>query len=422
MTLQRRITLLLLVSLLALLVPLGAVTILEARQTALQTLQTSTFARLGYYRATTPGELTPLVATALELGGYGFLLDNKGSLTFTDTAERTLPSNVRTALETGKTHYQQHGSDVFAVLPLEEGVVGLALPVQAITNLTRRLVVLYSLSGAVLFLVIGLIGRWGLAALLSPLKRLSEDVRERSAQNLTMVTEPTSPELKPIARRLNELLSNVAEALSRSKHQEAAAKRFAAQASHELRTPLTALSNYLDILERHPYEHRALKGSRREAGRMRDLIEALLLLARLGGRAQAQPEAVNLSEFFTKYYPTLVFRYTHEDTILAEANLLQLVVENLVSNAGRYGRPPVGFGLEVTGQTAWLVCEDQGDGFSEEMLARGLEPFVHGEVGGTGLGLAIVRAVAEVHGGEVRLANAPHGGARVAVRFRLASG
>jgi nitrogen fixation/metabolism regulation signal transduction histidine kinase len=69
----------------------------------------------------------------------------------------------------------------------------------------------------------------------------------------------------------------------------------------------------------------------------------------------------------------------------------------------------------------WLFFEDAGDGFPDPLLRRAFEPFIHGDNRGTGLGLAIVRAVVAAHGGEVRLENAPAGGARVGMSYSSAS-
>jgi signal transduction histidine kinase len=65
-----------------------------------------------------------------------------------------------------------------------------------------------------------------------------------------------------------------------------------------------------------------------------------------------------------------------------------------------------------------LVVEDDGPGFSDEALRRGLDPFYTTKGGeGSGLGLAMVFDHASLAGGSVRLANRPGGGARVVLRL-----
>lgn len=62
-----------------------------------------------------------------------------------------------------------------------------------------------------------------------------------------------------------------------------------------------------------------------------------------------------------------------------------------------------------------LTFDDNGAGFSEGAKERAFEPFFTTRTSGTGLGLAIVRRVVEAHGGEVAVADAPGGGARIAI-------
>ena len=72
--------------------------------------------------------------------------------------------------------------------------------------------------------------------------------------------------------------------------------------------------------------------------------------------------------------------------------------------------------------------EDRGPGIPEERLADVQEPFVRGEAsrsadtGGAGLGLATARAVAEAHGGALRLANREGGGLRAEIRLPMREG
>jgi signal transduction histidine kinase len=67
-----------------------------------------------------------------------------------------------------------------------------------------------------------------------------------------------------------------------------------------------------------------------------------------------------------------------------------------------------------------LMVEDDGPGFSDEALKRGMDPFFTTKGGeGSGLGLAMVYDHASLSGGSVRLANRPEGGARVTLRLPL---
>lgn len=434
LTLRQRLTLLLLGALALLLAPLGIFTVREAQRASLRNLETSIFLRLGFYNAASSDGLDVRTLSGLvnEYGGFGYVSRGNG-LRFTDTASHTLPAAVEAALEDRSQYSELLGDRLYVVLPVQTGAVGLAVRADESTALTRRLVLAYSLAAGGLFVLVGLFGAQALGLVLAPLESLRREIGQRSAEHLEPLPLPEIPELKPTALQLNGLLQELSHALARLRAQEAAARRFAGQASHELRTPLTALGNYLEVAQRLPDEPRALAGALREMTRMRALLDALLLLARLEGRAQPVLETVHLPGFIAQRFPDVVWQTgapipARTQTLRAEPELLEVALGNLLSNAQRYGSPPFTLTLEQSGAYAWLIFDDSGEGFSAEMLGRGLEPFVHSQGKGTGLGLAIVRAVMDVHGGAVRLENRPAGtppkvvGARIRLGFSSPSG
>lgn len=62
-----------------------------------------------------------------------------------------------------------------------------------------------------------------------------------------------------------------------------------------------------------------------------------------------------------------------------------------------------------------VEVHDSGPGFSEEALRRVFEPFFTTKTKGTGLGMAIAHRIVQAHGGTIRVANDPAGGAVVAL-------
>ena len=100
---------------------------------------------------------------------------------------------------------------------------------------------------------------------------------------------------------------------------------------------------------------------------------------------------------------------------------LRQALDDLLDNATRYTAPggTVRVAGAVDGRAIRLSVDDDGPGFSDDVLSRAFEPFVgsddgdRADRGGSGLGLAIVRVIAEAHGGQARAENRPDGGARV---------
>jgi len=99
---------------------------------------------------------------------------------------------------------------------------------------------------------------------------------------------------------------------------------------------------------------------------------------------------------------------------------LDRIVSNLVTNALRYGRPPVVVRAERADRHFRLAVEDAGPGVPDEFVPSLFERFTRSRSGrdrvtGTGLGLAIARSYAAAHGGDLIYEPADPTGAR----FRL---
>ena len=94
---------------------------------------------------------------------------------------------------------------------------------------------------------------------------------------------------------------------------------------------------------------------------------------------------------------------------------MEQVLENLLANAVQHA--PRGTSVRLSadladrGQAVMYRVEDEGPGVAPADLERLFEPFFSRRQGGTGLGLPIVHRIVDAHGGVVRAANRPQGGA-----------
>jgi two-component system OmpR family sensor kinase len=93
-------------------------------------------------------------------------------------------------------------------------------------------------------------------------------------------------------------------------------------------------------------------------------------------------------------------------------------LDNLVTNALRYGDGTVELSVRDDGDLVELHVADAGHGFSEDIIDRAFERFGRGSEArssgsGSGLGLSIVEVVAQAHGGSAGARNRPEGGADV---------
>jgi len=214
--------------------------------------------------------------------------------------------------------------------------------------------------------------------------------------------------------------------------------------SHELRTPIsTVMGNGLLLLNRGDIldpEDRilAMRDLVAEARRLGRIVENLLIVTR-AEIAPPQREPLSLQHviedavraFHERNIDIPVVTHFHEDVPAAdaEATLIVLVLDNLLSNADKYS--PDGSEIEVSlyanscGQPEVRV-RDHGIGLDEEALANLFKPFFRAQAarckgGGMGLGLAVCRRLVEAHNGEIRGCNHPEGGAAFSFSLEAAT-
>jgi signal transduction histidine kinase len=209
---------------------------------------------------------------------------------------------------------------------------------------------------------------------------------------------------------------------------------FVALAAHELRTPVTTIHGFVHTLhhlgERIPPEQQEqLKvGLEEQTARLASLVEQLLDLSRLDAEAIAiTPRRVNVRRQLEELVGSAVgagespveIRVAEDLEANADPVVLERVVTNLVTNALRYGEPPVVLTAEQRDRHLRIAVEDRGRGVPPEFVPALFERFARGPQGrpvrGTGLGLAIARSYARAHRGDLIYHDAdPHG-----ARFEL---
>jgi two-component system OmpR family sensor kinase len=203
--------------------------------------------------------------------------------------------------------------------------------------------------------------------------------------------------------------------------------------SHEIKTPLARMQFEIECAEqtrdlaqvRTSLTH--LKADIRE---INDLVTATLNYAIL----ERADMSLNIGTHnFTTLIPAIaefVRRDAHReirvhadmqgetDHVVCDVHLMEAVLKNLLYNAARFARRDVRVTFVGHNAVNQLIVEDDGPGIPEKDRKRVFESFVQldgaeGREAGFGLGLAIVKRTLEWHGGEVRIAQSPLGGARI---------
>jgi two-component system sensor histidine kinase QseC len=257
--------------------------------------------------------------------------------------------------------------------------------------------------------------RWGL----TPLRTATENVERRSASNLEPLNPQAVPsEIRPLLDALNRLFARIGALLERE-------RQFTADAAHELRTPLAAIKTHAQVAqqardagERGLALDRVIQGTDRAIR----LVEQLLVLARLDHQSiSATQEQVNLTEIAVKGVMDETPRATvkridlgmsegtgGDAVIIGNADLLNILVRNLLDNAVRYtpegGKIDVCVGLRD--DRVILQVADSGPGILPERRNRVFDRFYRIEGSaeqGSGLGLSIVSRIAEIHAAPISL-------------------
>ena len=259
---------------------------------------------------------------------------------------------------------------------------------------------------------------------LNPLERLARDVSLRDPHALSPLPVAGMPkETLPLINALNALLARLEQALDNE-------RRFTADAAHELRTPLAALkvqAQVAQLAQDSATRDHALAQVRHGVERAIRLVEQLLRLARLDPIAQLTapptldlhaliPAALNGLQAEAKARGVnLELQIPEGMQVRGDADLLGLALRNILENALRHGPSTgtVALGASQDGGGLRLWVRDNGPGVAESELARLTQRFYRGQdvtSEGSGLGLAIVQRIAQLHGGQLELANLPQGG------------
>ncbi|THD83620.1 response regulator [Aliigemmobacter aestuarii] len=224
-------------------------------------------------------------------------------------------------------------------------------------------------------------------------------------------------------------------ALTQTRKRELAAQLTSGLA-HDFANLLTIILGLQSRLEKEPLPEsaaelvRATLAAARRGGTLLDRI------ASISGRRELRPVATDLPAFLrdlgTLATPTIppgigldIRSDLPAGPVLLDAGGLQDALVNLILNA-RDAMAAKGAGtIRLTARAVrdtWLefAVEDDGPGFTDVALERGLDPFFTTKGGeGSGLGLSMVYDQIKLQGGTVRLMNRPEGGARVTLRLPL---
>ena len=258
------------------------------------------------------------------------------------------------------------------------------------------------------------------------LRRKQIEDEQRRVREQLLRSELEASEARA-AQEIAEARAHMADELTRANIELAQTNReleaFSYSVSHDLRAPLRTISAFTRALAEDLQDQlgdKALDHIRRvlaAAGRMSELIEALLELGRIHRaplgryRVDLSTIATTVAEELARREPERVVECVIEPGLIVEADgrLLRVMLDNLLNNAWKFTanreRARIELGVDRTGNEPVYFVRDDGAGFDMAGADRLFTPFYRlhsdSEFPGTGIGLATVRRIVERHGGRV---------------------
>ena len=407
-----------------------------------------------------------------------FLFDPNGRALPTDALSTDMPAGpILGSWDSVRGHvggqpYTVDGADgapwrVMAVPIGATGFVGVsALSLREVTNTTNSLLFIDALVTGLVLVLLAIAAASVVRIGLRPLTRMEATAAEISGtDDLARRIEDVDPHTEPgrLGMALNAMLGRVQGAMAARTASEQRLRQFLADASHELRTPLTSIQGFAELYRRGgtppgPELDEAMGRIESEVGRMRVLVNDLLLLARLDEERPLHRREVDLLGVAAETVRDAHIRVPHRFvqltalndyfdtfervTVIGDDDRLRQVATNLIGNAlqhsgddarvvVRVGRatvapaaaPTVAIGAHMAAGTAVAVLEvaDTGPGMAPDDASHVFERLFRAERsrdrrhGGAGLGLAIVAAIVGAHAGRVELYTEPGTGTRFRV-------
>lgn len=304
--------------------------------------------------------------------------------------------------------------------------------------LGQQLLLYAALPQLLLLVLLVLWLRRGIGRDLAPLHRLQTALSRRDARDLSPVQVPPSTlEIEQLSRTVNALFARV-------DHSVQAQREFAGNVAHELRTPLAGIRALADYgLSQHEPEmwRQQLQQVAGSVGRASHLVDQLLALALADEGEQAlRRERLRPAELLQQAVLRHLDKADRQGVdlgargldaegaaalaIVADAALVQAMLDNLIDNALRYGGRMITLELasDAAGEVTLAVVDD-GPGIPETARRALLQRWSQGVDGqrlgqGAGLGLSIVARYAQLLGARLLLEDAPPpGGLRAALVF-----
>lgn len=235
-------------------------------------------------------------------------------------------------------------------------------------------------------------------------------------------------DLQKVIDSINALVDSTVASMEEERQIEQSKDDLITNVSHDIRTPLTSIIGYLGLLKNSKLNEdqtKYIQIAYDKALQMKALAEDLfeyttlrsstnnkLVLAPLHVNSMLEQVAAGFElEAEKKNIAFNVVTRPRDLVIDADAKMIVRMLNNLISNALKYGRGATEINLianKVNNEFVELRVENNGEQIPKKSLQKIFDRFYRVEssrnlkTGGTGLGLAITKSIVDLHGGNIK--------------------
>lgn len=277
---------------------------------------------------------------------------------------------------------------------------------------------------------------WIYGSLIRPIEKMEIAVKSITEGELDFELHPEKDDeigqlcmdIELMRRRLKE---NAQEKLKNDKDN----KELISNISHDLKTPITAIKGYVEgimdgVADTPEKMDRYIKTIYNKANEMNTLINELTFYTKIDtNRIPYNFAPVRVCDYFNDCAENLssdlenqgvefgYFNYVDDETkIIADAEQLMRVVNNIISNSLKYmdkEQPRINLRVKDVGDFIQVELEDNGKGIESKDLPYIFDRFFRTDAsrnsskGGSGIGLSIVKKIIDEHGGKIWATSRP---------------
>ena len=323
------------------------------------------------------------------------------------------------------------GFIIATMLPLILSIAVIATDIVNMTSAVRELMirmflwVLIILAVTVLLMCIWIYR--GVAIPLGQMKIATQNIKDG---NLDFELEvETDDEIGQLCRDFEEMRIRLKETASEKVEYDKRSKELISNISHDLKTPITAIKGYVEgimdgVADTPEKMERYIQTIYNKANDMDNLINELTLYSKIdSNRIPYNFSTLLVNDYFDDCATDLridiesrgvqfdYLNYVNGDVkVIADAEQLKRVINNIVSNALKYMNKPqkqIHLRVKDVGDFVQVEIEDNGKGIGAKELPYIFERFYRTDTsrnsatGGSGIGLSIVKKIIEEHGGKI---------------------